>query len=99
MHRHLLLFTGTNRITLTAERALPDVGHRLSHDIELTGVLDPVELVAGAVDITPFRAQLDLRRGPSSGVTVVELLDIHRGRLSPTRAVVDPVVEGESDRR
>ena len=43
------------------EGVFVDVRHRFPHDIELPGVLDPVDLVPGSMGIVPFGTQFDLR--------------------------------------
>ena len=79
MHGHLAFFLSPHGEMEAPERVLDNVRHRLSHQVQLTGVLHPVDLVPGAVPVVPLGAQLDLSGWTAPWVTVVELLDIHWG--------------------
>ena len=54
------------------------VGVGLAHDVELAGVLHPVQLVTDPVLVVPVATQLQLGRAAAALVGVVELLDVHR---------------------
>ena len=79
MHGHLSLFLGPHGGMEPPEGVLDDVRRRLPHQVQLAGVLHPVDLVRGALGIVPIGAQLDLCGRTAPWIAVVELLDIHWG--------------------
>lgn len=81
-HRHCLDLAWVDAVGVrhvdSPERVhrLPE--HRLSHHVELAGVLHPAHLVPDAVGIVPIPPQFDLGGAPAPFVLVVELVDVHK---------------------
>src|SRR5579875_2752763 len=66
-----------------SEWPFPGRCYWFTHHVELTGIFDPVELVADALRIVPFGSELDLSRLAAALVGVVELGDVHGSTVLP----------------